>query len=227
MNKNLYIKILLFVVSISFLGCNTSKTGKLIFVCSENNDLYNALVDSKEEYQRFSSADQAIEAATTGSGILVLSDNYPYKKVTLSDDFFEKVKKKKIRLYIEFPASLPGLETGDIQQITTERAVVTSSVFGDSLEKMRIVMLHDCHYVEVSSENPHLVIAKVAGYDEAIFGLDSTKTNPILFKQKNADILVATTKLSQFVTARYAPKDAWKPIWNYVFKWASTKYNRS
>ena len=32
-------------------------------------------------------------------------------------------------------------------------------------------------------------------------------------------MLVATTKLSQFITARYAPSDAWRAIWNHVFVW--------
>ena len=32
-------------------------------------------------------------------------------------------------------------------------------------------------------------------------------------------MLVATTKLSQFITGRYAPSDAWPPVWNFVLGW--------
>ena len=219
MKKHIFGGILLIIVNILLFSCNDNRNDKLIFVCHEDNDLYNAVINSKERYQRFSSAIKAIDEAKTGSGILVLADNYPEQKVSLSDEFFEKSKNKNIKLYIEYPDNLPDLETGDIQQIDWERGVVTTDVFGDSLKKMRIIMLHDCHYVKVDSDNPHLVVAKVAGFDKAVFGLDSTKTNPILFEQANANILVSTTKLSQFVTGRYAPKDAWKPIWDFVFNW--------
>ena len=150
MKKNIFVGILLIFVSISLIGYSNQRNDKLIFVCSEDNDLYNAIVDSKERYQRFSSAIKAIDVAKDGSGILVLADNYPEKTVSLSDEFFEKAKNKNVRLYIEYPDNLPNLKTGDIQQITWERGVVTTDVFGDSLKKMRIVMLHDCHYVEVA-----------------------------------------------------------------------------
>jgi hypothetical protein len=219
MKKKIFIEILLIVVSISLIGCSNHRNDKLIFVCSEDNDLYKAVVNSKERYKRFSSAINAIDAAKDGAGILVLAENYPQKTVSLSDEFFEKVKNKNVKLYVEYPDNLPNLKTGGTQQITWERGVVATDVFGDSLKKMRIVMLHDCHYVEVVSDNPHLVVAKAAGFDNAIFGLENTKTNPILFEQANANILVSTTKLSHFVTGRYAPTDAWKPIWNYVFNW--------
>ncbi|MBN4048497.1 hypothetical protein JYU17_00835, partial [Flavobacteriaceae bacterium AH-315-O20] len=219
MRSKTFSKEILIILCLLLFSCNTYKSDKLIFVCSEDNDLYNAIIDSKEKYSRFSSANEAINAAKDGAGILVLADNYPKEKVNLSDKFFEKAKSKNIKLYIEYPSNLPNLKIGKIQKIKSERGVVTSGVFGNSLEKMRIVMMHDCHYVQVEAENPHLVVAKVAGFDKAIYGLDSTKTNPILFEEPNGNILVSTTKLSQFITGRYAPKDAWKPIWNFVFKW--------
>ena len=37
--------------------------------------------------------------------------------------------------------------------------------------------------------------------------------------QARQKILVATTKLSQFVTARYATKDAMQAVWEMVFGW--------
>ncbi|MCF6222127.1 MAG: hypothetical protein L3J34_00230 [Flavobacteriaceae bacterium] len=219
MRSKTFSKEILIILCLLLFSCNKYKSDKLIFVCSEDNDLYNAVIGSKEKYSRFSSANEAINAAKDGAGILVLADNYPKEKVNLSDKFFEKAKRKNIKLYIEYPANLPNLKIGKIQKIKSERGVVTSSVFGNSLEKMRIVMMHDCHYVQVEAENPHLVVAKVAGFDKAVYGLDSTKTNPILFEEPNKNILVSTTKLSQFITGRYAPKDAWKPIWNFVFTW--------
>lgn len=94
------------VVLISISLFNT-KNDKLIFVCSEENDLYSAIVNSNGEYPRVASADKALEMAAPGSGLLILADNYPDQKVVLPEDFYDKVEKKKLRVYIEFPDSLP------------------------------------------------------------------------------------------------------------------------
>jgi hypothetical protein len=96
---------------------------------------------------------------------------------------------------------------------------VTSDAFGPALEKMRILMINDCHYLPVQAANPHLVLARVSGFDTARFGLPASGVQPILFEHPRGDILVATTKLSQFVTARYAPTDAWGPVWQMILSW--------
>ncbi len=216
----MFSKLLLLIFPILlFFGCNNKANNKIIFVCSEENDLYRSTVESNGEFQRFSSAEEAIEYALEGSGILVLSDDYPAEKVTLSDGFFKKADSKNIKLYIEFPDSLPGIKTGDIQKTEWERAVITSNVFGETLKKMHIVTINDCHFVDIEAESPHMVVAKIAGFNTAIYGLDSTKTHPILFEMPETNILVSTTKLSHFITGRYAPKDAWKSIWGFVFNW--------
>lgn len=210
----------LIVVWISF-SLIPLKNGKLVFVCKENNDLFIAFKNSNINYKRVSSVEDALEMAEVGSGILVLADDYPEHKVVLPDSFFDRAKDKELRVFIEFPDRLPGLKTAEVRKITKERGVITSDVFGDALKKMRIVMIHDCHFIKVDAQDPYLVMAKVAGFDTAIYGLDSTETHPILFEYLEANILVSTTKLSQFVTARYAPKEAWKPIWGMVFNWLS------
>ena len=80
-------------------------------------------------------------------------------------------------------------------------------------------MINDCHYLPVQAANPHLVLARVSGFDTARFGLPESDVQPILFEHPRGDILVATTKLSQFVTARYAPTDAWSPVWQMILGW--------
>ena len=207
------------VIAFLSIGCRSNVNDKLIFVCDEDNDLYRAMVETNCEFQRFTSADKAVETAIPGSGILVLADNYPTKKVQLPGDFFDKIKSKNLKVYIEFPDSLPEIKIGEVQKIEWERGVVTSGAFGQTLKSGRIVMIHDCNYVQVDATDPYLVLAKVAGFDTAIYGLDSTETHPLLFKHPNLDILISTTKLSHFITGRYAPKDAWKSIWGFVFNW--------
>ena len=85
---------------------------------------------------------------------------------------------------------------------------------------MQILAFHDCHYVSVLAENPLLVVSKVAGFDKAIYGLNKDSTfSAILFENPSDQLLVSTTKLSQFITARYAPAKAMQSIWRYILKW--------
>jgi hypothetical protein len=61
------------------------------------------------------------------------------------------------------------------------------------------------------------VISRVAGYDSAVFGI--AKENwPLLFDMNDGRMLIATTKLSQFITARYAPAADWKRIWETILQ---------
>ena len=111
------------------------------------------------------------------------------------------------------------MDVGKPRRTHLERAVVASDVFGKSLAKMRLLAIHDCQFVEVDAANAYLVAAKVAGFDSAVFGIKDVKTHPLLFEHPNRNILVSTTKLSQFVTARYAPQDGLQAIWNMVLCW--------
>ncbi len=79
--------------------------------------------------------------------------------------------------------------------------------------------------MQVEFPSSHLVAAKVAGVNTAVFGLQDTKTYPILFEHPRGDILVATTKLSHFVTGRYMPQDAWAAIWKMILDWVQPAGN--
>ena len=66
---------------------------------------------------------------------------------------------------------------------------------------------------------PHIVMARVAGFDTAVFGLPEKDVYPILFEVPKQHLMVATTKLSQFLTARFAPFEDWKAIWTTILNW--------
>ncbi|NOY61089.1 MAG: hypothetical protein GXO75_19430 [Calditrichaeota bacterium] len=210
--------LLLLAVVINF-QCARTPSQKLVFSCSSDNDLYRVATDNGIPSKRYDSPKQAVESAANGSGVLILADNYPIKTTAIDSAVYELAVKKNLRLYVEFPLQLPGMKTGEIRKTHWERGVVTSDVFGDSLKKMRIVMIQDCHFVPVAATTPLLVVAKIAGFDTVVYGLDSTKTHPILFQHPAGNLLVSTTKLSQFVTGRYAPKQAWAQIWKMIFHW--------
>jgi len=203
----------------SAISQDTDRHLDLVFACREDNDLYQVVTTSSERFPRFDTAVEAIEKAQAGGGVLILADEYPDKTTIIDNELLKTAAKKKLRLYVEYPASLPNMNVGKVQEIAHGRGIVTSDVFGESLKKMRIVEMYDCHFVSVEADKPQIVIAKVAGYDTAVFGLPEKDVYPILFEHPDGNILIATTKLSQFVTARYGPKEAWQTIWGGILQW--------
>ena len=195
-------------------------------VARSDNDVVLLLQAAGAKVEHFNDAAIAVAQSPPGAGVLVLADRYPQQSTRLTQEVFDMAREKKLRLYVEYPSFVPALKLGASQTLKTghwgnilERTVVASDAFGDALKKMRILMIHDCHYLPVEASQPHLVVTRVAGYDDALYGLPKTNVHPILFEHPDGGVLVATTKLSQFVTARYAPLDAWEPVWRMILKW--------
>lgn len=192
---------------------------KLFFACRQDNDLWRVTSDAQIPAARFDTPTAAVEAAPDGSGVLLLADDYPKRTVPLDNTLFGSAAKKRLRLYVEFPAALPDTTVGRVRKTELERVVVAADIFGKSLQPMQLLAVHDCHFVELEAPKPYLVAAKVAGFDTAVYGLADVKAWPILFEHPRGGILVSTTKLSQFVTARYGTKPAMQAIWSMVFAW--------
>ncbi len=190
----------------------------LVFCCTAENDLYRVITAGGREYPRSDSAAEAVRAAAEGAGVLILADGYPGKATPIAPEVLEEASRKKLRLYIEYPSALPGLELGQPRQCPWERVVVASDAFGPELPRMRILMIHDCRMLPVEAARPHLVSAWVAGFDTAVYGLPG-ETWPLLFEHPQGHLLVATTKLSHFVTGRYSPSDACASVWRMIFGW--------
>jgi len=191
------------------------------FSCAVQNDLYQVLAAQGVKCPRYDSPAAAVRAASEGGGVLLLADGYPQQTQAIPANVLALAAKKRLRLYIEYPQVLPGLEVGPVRETRFERGVVTSDTFGPGLRRMRILGIHDCHFVPVAAVQPHLVVAKVAGFDTAIYGLPEKDVWPLLFEPAGKTWLVSTTKLSQFVTARYAPTDAWPPVWHMILQWVA------
>jgi hypothetical protein len=188
-----------------------------VLVCEPQNDLCRILQSNQVPFQRVSSQEEAIGESPPGSGILILAEGYPDTPTPIDLVALEAARKKNQRIYLEFPDALPERAVGEVRGIQWERAVVASDVFSP-LEKMRIPMIHGCRFVDVPHPSPHIALARVAGFDHAVYGLPD-KTYPILFEQAN--MLVATTKLSQFQSARYAPSEAWQTIWQWILSYVT------
>ncbi|MGC8640102.1 MAG: hypothetical protein ACP5XB_09535 [Isosphaeraceae bacterium] len=198
---------------------------KLTFCCRADNDVYRVITTSGGTYARYGTAAEAVCQAPAGGGVLVLADGYPDKPTAIEPAVFEAAAKKRLRLYVEYPAQLPGMAVGPPTELKdphlrrasgNERGVVVSSIFGRELPAMRIVSINGCCHVPVRAANPYLVLAKVAGVDTAVFGLSGTPTVPLLFDHPGGGLLVATTGLSRFVSGRFMPADAWRVVWRTI-----------
>jgi hypothetical protein len=189
---------------------------KWTFACAAHNDLYRVVAASGATCSRFGTAHEAIQASAAGSAVLVLADGYPDKPTAIGMADYEEAASKQIRMFVEYPEQLPDMVLGAPQDVKYERGVVTSSIFGRELPPQRIVLVSSCRYLPVKVSESHLVAAKVAGVDSAVFGLQDTPADPLLFDHPRGNLLVATTKLSHFVSGRYLPTDAWRTIWQTI-----------
>ncbi|MCO5238688.1 MAG: hypothetical protein M9904_01410 [Chitinophagaceae bacterium] len=213
------------IVVIISLGLNSCSRpiDKLYFSCAEDNDLYLLM---GKEHPRFIDPEEAVDHAPEGAGVLILADGYPKTTTNINSVVYEKARAKDLRLYVEYPSELPGMKFGEPKKGEVwERPVVSTEVFEPGLSKLRILQISDCHILPIASygdslKPADLVLARIAGYNKAVYGLPDT-TTPLLVQAGDKNILLATTKLSQFVTARYGPSYAWTPIWNHIFAWLS------
>jgi hypothetical protein len=194
------------------------KIMQLTFYCSEDNDLYQVLSGTGHIFPRYDSFAAALKATPENTALLALADTYPHPELKIDADHLRLIDEKGLRLYLEYPASVPGFDLDRPRPTQWERAVVSSDFFAPDLEEARILALHGCWYLPFKADNPHLVVARVAGYHTAVYGLPE-EHYPILAEHSTHSILVAASKLSQFVTGRYGPTPAWKAIWERLLTW--------
>ena len=226
-DKSVRLRVVVVIAAVAWMWggacCDVAQAagGDLVFACRKDNDLYKVVCATwSKDFPRFDTPAEAVAKAPAGAGVLILADGYPEKTTPLAPGLFDRAAGKKLRLYVEYPESLAGLQVGKPASTHVERAVVTSAAFGGGPKALPIVSINGLHYVPVDVKQSHIVAARVAGFDHAVFGLPK-KTAPILFEMPGRDVLVATTKLSHFVTGRYAPTESWKSIWHGVLTWLS------
>lgn len=187
---------------------------------SEQNDLFRLLRREGFSVRTFGSPEEAVKTAAAGSGVFIIAHDYPRidPKNIITQSLLDAAGKKRVRLYIEYPAQYPGLAVPDSAVETQlERGVVTSDVFGKQLPAMGLLAIHDAHVLPVEMDSPLIVLAKVVGVDKAEYGLADTKTLPLLFRRENA--LVSMTGLSDFETGRYGPRESVKVLLTYILRW--------
>ncbi len=190
----------------------------LILVCGEENDLCRALRASGVEFRRSDDAARAVSRAASGDGVLVLAEQYPKVQTDVEPGVYDAAERAGLRLYVEYPRAVPGVALGETREAEWERVVVSSDAFLPAIERLRILSMHQCRSIVCEADHPHLVSARVAGFDRAVYGIPDAAL-PVLFSA-DSTTLIATTKLSGFVTGRYAPAVAWTEVWRWILSWA-------
>jgi hypothetical protein len=211
-------RFILLIFAVCLIGTVSGKDPKLIFSGNASNDLYLFLNGKGMISGRFDDPAMAIHRAARGSGILIIAPAYPDSGIVISSSMLLESESKDLKVYIEYPSALPGLTIpGRPFQGRLERAVITSDLFGDGLPKMSLLGINDCHVYPVNVENPLIILARVAGFDKAEFGIADVDHYPLLFSKNN--MLVAMTNFSNFSRGRYEPVAAWSALWQFMLRW--------
>src|SRR5215212_3779492 len=130
-------RLLILVLLLLATTSSIAGTDPAFVACTETNDLYQAMKRGGATITRRDDPLRAAQDAPPESTLLVLADSYPTRLVELDQKFWDLVNAKDLRLYLEFPAKLPGVELGEQRSVAWERPVVAQE--GLELEKLRIL----------------------------------------------------------------------------------------
>ena len=206
------------------------RPAQLSFCGQADNDVFLLLKSQGLIQKRYPSPETAIQNAVPHSGVLIIAGSYPQKGIDLSPVVLQMASTKGLRLYIEYPSSLPGLDIGAAPYIAKlERGVVTGDTWQGRLAPMSLLSINGCHILPVVPidspviNDPLIVLARVAGFNKAEYGIADVKTWPVLFRKDS--MLVAMTALSNFATGRYGPRASWQQVWEYILSWLTGQKN--
>lgn len=211
---------------LSFLFYNCSEKKVLYYCGSEENAVYVLLEKEDFELKRFDSPESMIAQATSGAGAVIVCDSYPFQPLKISSDTYELAKQKNLRLYLEYPESLPDIYiASESFHASMERGVITNNFSSKKLKPMDILGINDCYTRIAKPEAPLFVLARVAGFDKAEYGIDDVETYPLLSQEEG--VMIAYTKLSNFQTGRYRPIASWQALWEDIISFVVSDPNFS
>jgi hypothetical protein len=206
------------------------------FVSEPQNDVYKLCESQIVDISRHDTLDSALNVAKTGDGLLVMADTMRAAKkapqtdtaVNITSSQWAKIVELKLKSFVEFPASLPP-SFGDgtalaVKQTLYERVVVTKGM--GQLPEM--ALLHPHKHVDFVAfpatliSSSELVIAKVAGYDNASFGLPAPNVTFPLLVAVSDNVMLAATQLSHCRTRRFAPTVGWAEVVIRVLSFVSS-----
>lgn len=217
----LYLLIIQF--SFSKYAAAQIKSTDLIICSAGDSDILDILKANHYGYLSFTDQLRAVKAAKNGAGILFIANDYPRTRLAFNKGVAEMIRLKKLKIFIEYPAVSTNLPVDkDTIQTQLERAVISTGKFRN-VDSLDLIGIHNVSVIRSAAKNPLIIVAKVAGFDKAQYGINDVRQDPILFHHGNA--LVATTRLSNPLTSRFGPRDHIKPVWEYIFNYLNPSVN--
>ncbi len=198
-----------------FLLLNFGASAQLYISAGIGDELVKVLKQNSVGFKQFPTNTAAINAAKTGAGVLLFAQGYPEQRNVLSAKNLYDIKVKRLKVYIEYPASFNKLYFRDtLHKVSLERVVVSANAL-KPLDSLSILALNDMSLLlPTINRKAYLTAAKVAGFDYAEYGYSDVTNHPVLFKYGN--FLVATTQLSNAINGRFGPTDSWRGVWSFI-----------
>lgn len=186
---------------------------RILFCCDADNDLLRALTTEDHQPFRYEEPAAALDAAAAGDTVLVLADGYPDRRTAFPAELITVAAERQVSVLVEYPAGLPGLDA-EPETATLERLVIGDPRLGPELG---LLAVHACRYLPTRQPDTLLWLARVAGFDTAVYGLPETACSA-LYRLPGVPVLVATTQLSRFGRGRYEPQSAWIALWQGILR---------
>lgn len=192
-------------------GCSGADT---IWCCAdEDNDLVTVLKDNGYRIVLSDDVQTTLEKAPEGAAVLLLNRSYPDSVRLLSGQQVSKIGEKGLRVFAEFASTADTLP--QLHEIGFERVVMTDSL-APGLGTMDLLSINRGRYFrEDAAEGTVMAIAKVAGFDTAVYGLDDTPCYPLVYRKRDG-LWMSTSQLSEFARLRFMPEAKWKVFWEKV-----------
>ena len=198
---------LLCCLTLSALTSAKNVTDTLWCVASTDNDLAALLKQSGYVLQRAADNHSLLSQAPKGASVLLLGDgSRSMQQLTEAD--LSLIGEKRLSVFADF-AALPGTSP-QVREATVERVVVKEAI--GLLKPMDLLTVNRARFIPSAPVRPILVLARVAGFDDAVFGLKDTEVFPLVDMPREG-LTVSTAYLSDFSKLRLMPEGRWQAFW--------------
>lgn len=215
---------LFFFFAVILFGCTSCDTKNTFYATgAADNDLLLLLQQEGCRVKSYDNKAELLQNVPEDALVLLLSGKeYPDQTTELSREDLSLIEKKKLRVYAEFVRLPDVTDEEKPYALNLERVVVADSSFCKTLSYMELLSINGSYIMPLKADNPYLVVAKVAGFDKAEYGLTNTQVTPLLFRY-NPQVLIATAPLSRFASTRFSPEKSWQGVWTSILSQLTDK----
>ena len=175
--------------------------GKYYVYGEADNDLVALLRAEGSRVRLYSSADLALEKARRHSAVLLLGGGYPDHPQTLTPEQRSLIRQKGLRVFADF---VTLREEPQLREIQFERVVVKQPL--GTQEPMDLLSVNRAVCCVEEAPDTVLCMARVAGFDKAVFGLEGTPSFPLVYRMDGGCVWASTSCLSDFARLRLMPE---------------------